>query len=160
MSTQTIEASSITLNLDGLKAFKETLKKAQGMYARVGILGENAARKDGGFSNFDIGRVHEFGNSHVPERSFLRIPLQTHMQKAIGTGSASLAAPLEKGNVRGMFKRLGAIGETVVQNAFASSGDGKWPANAPATISKKGSESPLIDSGELRQAITSDVVMS
>ena len=32
--------------------------------------------------------------------------------------------------------------------------DGNFPANAPSTVKKKGSDKPLIDTGHMRQSVT------
>ena len=41
-----------------------------------------------------------------------------------------------------------------IQEAFDTEGFGEWTPNSPATIRAKGSEMPLIDTGNLRNSIT------
>ena len=58
-------------------------------------------------------------------------------------------------NARVLCERLGAKMVADVQEKLT---DINSPPNAPATIAKKGSSNPLIDTGGLRQRITYKVV--
>jgi hypothetical protein len=60
--------------------------------------------------------------------------------------------------VKSAVKLLGVMGEETVQEAFATGGFGQWPALRPRTIQRKGSSRILIDSAQLRKAVTSRVV--
>lgn len=42
---------------------------------------------------------------------------------------------------------------TAVVDRIDSRGDGEWPPNSPATIARKGSDAPMIDTGQLRSSI-------
>ena len=53
---------------------------------------------------------------------------------------------------------LGANCTDAIQEAFDTQGFGEWTPNAPSTIKKKGSSSPLIDTGALRQKIVAEIV--
>jgi phage gpG-like protein len=155
-----MNASTITVNLAGLDRLRAAVKSVAGMYARVGILGDKTARKDGeGGSNALIGAVHEFGSvsRHIPERSFLRAPMATHLKKEVDKSAPRIARAFADGTPEIAFAILGKKGEKVSKAAFDTSNDGKWPANAPDTISEKGSDRPLIDTGQLRRSISSDV---
>jgi len=54
---------------------------------------------------------------------------------------------------KAQLERVGMLGQNVVRAWFIDPSNG-WPANSPATIAAKGSANPLIDTGELRKAIT------
>ena len=56
------------------------------------------------------------------------------------------------------MQKVGFVAEEVIQEAFSTNGYGQWKPNAPMTIEKKKSNSPLIDTGQLRRSITSKVV--
>jgi hypothetical protein len=45
------------------------------------------------------------------------------------------------------------LGQNIVRAWFVDPKNG-WPENSPITIAAKGSDKPLIDTGELRKAIT------
>ena len=56
--------------------------------------------------------------------------------------------------------RMGAIFDvvaedlaTAVVDRIDSRGDGDWAPNAPSTIARKGSDAPMIDTGQLRSSI-------
>lgn len=99
-----------------------------------------------------IGFAHEFGTATIPERSFIRsttqerkkdiISLQTELLKKISNGSMKVKTGL---GLIGEFLSA-AIKEKIV--AINS------PPNAPATIAKKESSNPLIDTSQLKNSIT------
>lgn len=116
-------------------------------------------------TNAEIGLIHEKGSvsRHIPRRSFLEVPLRTQIKtneiKAIAESILnSLANSISVDTMINVYKRLGALGERVVLQAFNSKGYGQWPDNSPATIRRKGSSNPLIDTAQLRRSITSRVV--
>lgn len=111
-------------------------------------------------TNAEIGLIHEMGSlsQHIPRRSFLEMPLTLKMPEYAKTFGNQLMKAIDDGNIKPVYTNLGIKGEQVVQLAFASRGFGIWPGNAPSTIAKKGSNSPLIDTAQLRRSITSDVV--
>lgn len=144
--------------------------------------GDNAEEKLG---NADIGLIHEFGvmggfvrhktrNAErtqnrkwnqfrdqvtIPERSFLRMPVLQELPTAIYASGKETwrKAILEKGVIYAL-KRLGILGEAVVQDAFATGGFGRWAPLKPYTIKKKKSNAILIHLALMSQAITSRVI--
>lgn len=168
--------TKITVNLDALEQFKDQLGNR--FYARVGIIGGKASEehKQGGFNkngkriitsessgmtNAEIGIIQEFGSetAGIPPRSFLRMPIEEKIKDLVRfLGSSAIQSMFEKKNIKGIFKAMGIEGEGIVQDAFATRGFGRWKPNAPSTIAAKGSDSPLIDTAQLRRAISSDVV--
>lgn len=106
--------------------------------------------------------INEFGSAdgHVPERSFIRSTMTARasaytaaMDRAI---RRAITQGLDRGTtltlIEGSLQRLGVIVVGDIQQAIAN---GIGPANAPSTVRQKGSTTPLIDTGALRQAITS-----
>lgn len=132
---------------------------------RVGILGSTNNRTDGEQTNAEIGFVNEFGKMSgfpkIPERSFIRMPLNTYFMPKLHTKKSLTGKELEKsiaeGKVEDFATKVGLVAEEVIQEAFATHGFGEWKPNAPMTVELKGSDSPLIDTGELRRSITSKV---
>lgn len=150
----------------------DTLMKEATSYpnarARVGVLGPKSNRADAGtahnfkgLNNAEIGLRNEFGvmSLRIPERSFLRMPLITRLPKTLEKVARKdwIKELLASGKL-GLLKKLGAAGEAAIFDAFATKGFGKWKPNAPLTVMLKGSARPLIDHGELRQSIASEVV--
>jgi phage gpG-like protein len=124
--------------------------------AKVGVLQDGETEADG-MSMVELAAIHEFGTEHVPERSFIRSTFATKQREA-----ATLAERLAKAIVlRGMpigqaLGLLGAWGASAVK-ATITEGDGVPPPLAPATIARKGSSRPLVDTGRLLASITWEV---
>ena len=68
--------SKVSLNDTKLRMISDELKKK--FTVRVGVLGSDNARTEDNETNASIGASHEFGtmDGKIPERSFLRFPLQ------------------------------------------------------------------------------------
>lgn len=133
---------------------------------RVGIIGETANRNSGELNNAEIGFTNEFGKltgyPKIPARSFLRMPLRSVQFKEKLRSKKSLSGKafekaLKSGKGEEFAKLVGLVAEETIQEAFSTNGFGQWAENRPYTIEKKGSSSPLIDTGQLRRAITSRV---
>ena len=143
-------------------------------YVDIGILGESNETVEGGLTLAGIGAVHEFGTDKagrgnktvIPERSFIRRPLETGQDDIEKQIKAKMNEPIvtnEEGaesspiSIKGIFKLIGIAGEARIKEAFASRGFGEWAENAESTIRQKGSDAPLIDEGALRDSIMSKV---
>lgn len=124
-------------------------------HVAVGILGEAAADEHGDATNVDIATVHEFGSDTVPERSFIRATVDaqsgTYRKLARTLASRTLAGLSDKVQALALF---GQQVEADIKNKIRA---GINPPLAPQTIEQKGSSTPLIDTGQLVNAITSEV---
>lgn len=113
-------------------------------------------------TNASIGLKHEYGSisEHIPQRSFLRMPLWLKFPTKLAEVHAALMKELEYkvGSITKFYKQVGILAEQIIQEAFVTRGFGQWRENSPFTIEKKGSDSPLIDSAQLRKSIHSRVV--
>lgn len=100
-----------------------------------------------------IAAANEFGtrNGHIPERSYIR--------SAVDINSVQISALAERvwgeivdGRItkRAGLERMGEEIQRMVQKQII---DVKLPINAPATIARKGSSNPLVDTGRLRASI-------
>ena len=148
----------IKINIKGLQGLEKNLIKNK-KAIKVGILGGKNNRQDG-LSNATIGAIQEFGseNKKIPARSFLKMPIM-EKQREIGKFSEkALKNALKTQNINIAFGQIGLFCVGIIQNAFDTKGFGKWKPNAPFTIKKKKSSSPLIDTGELRKSVTYDVI--
>lgn len=101
-----------------------------------------------------IGAVQEFGSAdgHIPERSFLRVPLRSNQELFIRI-MKNLLPKVAAGEItmRNMLEMIGQRAVAVSQEAISA---GIAPANAASTVAQKGSSVPLVDTGFLRQNIT------
>lgn len=141
--------------------FSRLNKLAQAMdknyYVDVGILGGDTTEE--GVTLAGIGAVHEFGSTdqNIPERSFIRMPIEKMSERIEESIEPHIQQKLADGDIKGVFKLLGLSAEEQIQKAFESGGFGLWPDIQDKTKERKGSSAILIDTGELRKAVTSRV---
>lgn len=112
-------------------------------------------------TNADVGAQNEFGDpaKKIPMRSFLLMPIHAKSKEIIDdTIKAGAYKAFAGGKIKDVLRYIGQSCEVWIQRAFATRGFGTWKPNAPLTIAIKGSSSPLIDTGQLRRSITSQVV--
>lgn len=107
-----------------------------------------------------LAAVHEFGTliHHpngaeipIPERSFLRAGIRRNKEKYKRLNRANLLKVL-KGELT-LEQALGQLGEVAKGDVQVEITDGSFAPLKPATIKRKGSSKPLIDSGQLRQGV-------
>lgn len=159
-------SSYVKIDAAKLDALRKEIKENASARVRVGILGNKNERQDAEWNvqklnNPTLGLIHEFGSisNGIPARSFLRMPLITKLPDAVANiGRNKWVDVILKDGIIGGLKRLGALGERTVLEAFSTRGFGRWKPNTPYTIRKKGSDAPLIDSAQLRKSITHAVV--
>ena len=99
----------------------------------------------------DVAAFNEFGLG-VPERSFIRAWFDgaTEENRAALQHGMIMALKGEKT----IEQVLELIGLRFVGKMQQRISNGISPANAPSTIKQKGSSKPLVDTGQMRQAIT------
>lgn len=131
------------------KKFVQELNKLMELEVRVGFQSGDASYEDGA-DICEIAAHNEFGGSGTPARPFMKQSFENHeaelraacdqVNKAIASGNTAESA----------LKRLGVTAKGLVQNEIVSGG---FAANAPSTIAKKGSATPLIDTGTMRSSV-------
>lgn len=132
-----------------LESFAKELKKRR--FVKLGVFGKNNTKhSDTKQTNAQIGFIHEFGSPmrNIPVRSFLRFPIQKKFKEI----RKMIASKFSKVDFGTLYDLLAIKGEAVIQEAFDTQGFGQWAKPKY----RKGS--PLIDTGELRQSISSEVV--
>lgn len=123
-----------------------------------------AERTEEPADNPSLAAKHEFGVG-VPRRSMLRVPLHLHGDKVLKDARADVRATLKDlgrdshRTAARLLARVGVGAENLVQEAFETEGFGTWKPNAPLTVALKGSDAPLIDTGEMRRAVDSRAVL-
>lgn len=153
----------VTGDFSKLNKLVENLGKKY--FTDIGILGAAGYTEGGKITLAGIGAVHEFGTDKagrnrdtvIPERSFIRMPLETGQDDIEKALKPRLQELIENGDIKGIFELIGIAGEARVQEAFESGGFGTWEELAESTKDAKGSDAILIDIGALRQAISSRV---
>lgn len=128
----------------------------------VGVLGSGKANDShgDGVSVVDVATWNEFGvivngKVHIPERPFLRGTIdKKHRQITQFAQTEILGVAAGKKSPDDAYERVGLFTVSAVQERIA---DGIPPVNADSTIERKGSDKPLIDTGQLRSSITHEV---
>lgn len=145
----------------GLKALLKRLGPQASM--RVGIFGDNAAQRatDGhGASVGDIASAHEFGVTEPP-RAWLRGTLEKEAD-TITAGIRKAAAGVIKRTMPAE-QALNLLGQGIVGKIKSRIAGGISPALSENYLPRKlakypGATTPLIASGQMRGAITSEVL--
>ena len=91
----------------------------------------------------------------IPERSFMRSTLKKKKKEIIAL-QKKLLVKIRKGELS-VNDALGLIGEFTAAAMSQRLVNLKSPANKPATIKKKGSSNPLVDTGQTKNSITYEV---
>lgn len=132
------------------------IAELRGLGVVVGVTAKTNDRS-GEFSNAELAAVHEFGSPahNIPERSFLRKPLINNAAQV-----ANLAKNAVEKFIAGQITAeavLGTIGEEAKSISKEAITEGIAPALKPATIKRKKSSKPLIDTAQLLNSITYEV---
>lgn len=160
------------MKVDFSKLYAIQREMQKSYYVKVGILAKSAPRREveitkrgkkkltkaiSAVTNVEIGMKHEFGcfSENLPMRSFLRVPLWLKLPGLINKFGQSVIDGLTKSNILSAYKRLGLLAETIIDKAFLTRGYGQWK---PSMREKFGGGKTLIDTGQLRRSITSQVV--
>jgi hypothetical protein len=115
----------------------------------------SAGQHHSGMSIAEVAAQNEFGTSRIPQRSMLRATVEIYAHKyqdalrKIGIGITHGRIDLKGG-----LDLLGVMIKGDVQKRIAA---GIMPPNALSTIKRKGSRTPLIDTGQMRNALEHEV---
>lgn len=138
------------------KRLEKLIRKAQQrQHVAVGIL-QDEQREDG-FSLVDLAMVHEYGSraQNIPARSFIRSTCDAKRKEHLQL--------IRKFQWKILLGRITArhaliqLGEVVAKDMVQSINDGIEPTIKRATINRKGSSKPLIDTGRLKGSITHEI---
>lgn len=144
-------AASVTVGVFGSAGEEPHDAKAAGVEGATG----------GGLTCRDLAEIHEFGLGNVPARSFVRAYFDANrerlrdmlgvlMRKAIERAIKS-GAPIDDAIRTSILTKLGLKMQTEMQARIARGID---PPLDERTVARKGSSTPLIDTGQLRSSIT------
>lgn len=134
-----------------IRELRDRLTKQNGVL--VGVP-KGAGNYEDGTKMAVIAAVQEYGSAdgRIPERSFLRVPLSAEQRRFAATFRHSVPDVVHgRLTSKQMLDRVGNQAVGVVQDAISAGID---PPNAPSTVKRKGSSTPLIDTRALVQHIT------
>lgn len=116
-----------------------------------GVNGVSSPHYENGASILEVAVYNNFGIG-VPRRAFFeqsKGPIQAAWHKRLKEQKISLYSG--RARWRKFLQLVGIESQKIVQKKIT---DGPWLPNAPATIARKGSDKPLIDTGAMRQNVT------
>lgn len=143
----------------GLNRIIVTLKEElSDVVIKVGVQAKDKTvkrGKGGSIRNTDqplaaIAAIHEFGLGGMPQRSFLRSAFDENKPMINKMGDHIVNSAIKGISVETALDQLGNVVQGMVQKKIV---DGPFVPNSPATIKRKKSSRPLIDTGHLRQSI-------
>ena len=137
--------------------------KARGAGKKLDKLSKAVTRKIGGVgdvTNAQLLFIHTNGSPirHIPKRPVIEPAIQAHKEEITEELRAACIASLDlialkPAEATRHLERAGTLGMNAARGWFLDPRNG-WSPNAPATILRKKSERPLIDTGQLRRSIT------
>lgn len=142
----------------GWKKIKDSLFTIDKSFVKVGYPAEENQERNQtektlnvGLTNATLAAYHEFGTKTIPARPFVRLSFDNTRVKINGFIMRTYKDITEnKFNVSTGLDRLGLFGKNIIQAFFPSI----QPPLKQATIDRKKSSKPLIDTGQLRASVT------
>lgn len=138
----------ITLTGEG-RRFEQTLRELQDQEVRIGFQHGEAAGEDG-TDVCDIAMWNELGTERIPSRPFLRKSVDENQAEISEFLQAQKEGILRGDSARQILNRIGIFQKDLIQEKIT---EGSYAPNAAATIRRKGSDKPLIDTGRMRQSV-------
>lgn len=113
----------------------------------VGVFANAGTDDDGKTSLADVAIWNEYGTEHIPARPFVRKTVDRNAKKWDKTAAQLTGKVIDGMSADQALELLGEEAKKDMRNMITY---GSFAPNAPATIAKKKSSHPLIDSGALR----------
>jgi hypothetical protein len=141
--------------MDKLKAALAKLAKAE---VFVGVPEDHSVRNSGEMTNAALVYLHTNGSAlqKIPARPIIEPAIEAADNKALITKELGNAArslmDQQLAETTQHLDKAGMLGREAAQRWFTDPRNG-WAANTPLTIARKGSDAPLIDTGQLRRAM-------
>lgn len=128
--------------------------KSDKRFVKVGVLANHTHRYTPGPNSATIGAFQEFGTSKIPSRSFLLMPLVLYLNKSLKKAKSfdqdGLKQLIQTKNLQAWLESLGHVAVDIVKGAFDTSGYGAWQPDKNGGL-------PLVETGQLRSSISSEV---
>lgn len=149
-SVEGLKNNEVHIGLPGDKIHRETKKDDKG---KRKVVSKKETPSEIGVA--EIGAIHEFGapDRGIPERPWLRPGIRSGKDLYIRLNRVNIIKIIRKQmSVATALRQLGAMAAGMVQK-YIRNNDTFKPLK-PATIARKGSSKPLIDTGQMIQSVT------
>ena len=141
----------------GLKGFLERFKEIGKPKVYIGVPASKNGMHEGGINMATLLALHVLGapSRGIPQRDPLRPPLIANAQRYSDLLALGLKNALSDGtDPKLVYEKIGIVATNDVYDYFVT---GNFKPLNQKTIDRKGSSKPLIDTEELRGAITYEV---
>ncbi len=135
------------------KKFYAEVEKLKGNEVFIGFQAGKKMHTDEDGKEVDVAEIaafNELGTSTSPSRPFLRQSVDDNKDKISAMCERAAKDLANGGSAEQGLKKLGAFGVSLVQEKIRN---GSFKPNAESTIKAKGSDKPLIDTGQMRQSV-------
>jgi len=139
----------------GWNKILENHKNIKKLDIKVGLFGENADYKN---NMAMLGAVHQFGSTkmNIPKRPFISEAFDAKEQENKNFIVNEYRKVIDgKQNLKKMIDRIGVKHEGQIKKGIT---EFNFAPNKPKTVQRKGSSTPLIDSGQMRNSVKYKVV--
>ncbi len=127
----------------------QMLKELGDLEVRIGFQHGKATEKDG-TDVCDIAAWNELGTENIPSRPFIRQSVDNNQDKINSFLQTRVKALAKGASAEDTLKKIGVFQKRLMQDEIKS---GYFAPNSEATIRKKKSSQPLIDTGRMRQSV-------
>lgn len=148
-----------TSSTDRTAQLRDSLRKLARQRVLVGVPEDHTVRQSGEVTNAQLVYLHSHGSAlhGAPSRPIIEPAIEAPDNRAniaAELGAAARAA-LDDDAVQtnAHLQQAGMLGRNAAQRWFTDPRNG-WAPNSPATIARKGSDQPLVDTGQMRRALT------
>ncbi len=138
----------ISLTGEG-RRFEQMLRELADREVRIGFQHGEATEEDG-TDICDIAMWNELGTEHIPARPFLRKSVDENTAEINGFLQSKKEDILRGVPAEQILKEIGIFQKDLIQQKIT---EGSFTPNAAATVRRKGSSHPLIDTGRMRQSV-------
>lgn len=148
--------ANVTSSIDRFQDIQRSLQELAKKDVLVGVPEASSNRKDSNeVTNAELVYMHTHGSPlwNLPPRPIIEPAIEANKEEIGGLLREALTNALDGRPFEVALKKAGMKGQNVVRAWFVDPRNG-WAPNSPVTIARKGSERPLIDTGEMRKAIT------
>lgn len=138
----------------GLEASILRVEQLNGARMEVGILSSEVSAGDSsGRELVRIAAALELGTDSIPSRPYLRVALARHHRKWIRLMRPAVRRATRGGGILAVLRVYRLAGVVIAGDTKQTILAGPWAPNAPETVARKGSDKPLVDTGQLVQSI-------
>ena len=130
-------------------AILQELEELAGLQVKIGFQ-SGQDQSEGGVDIANIAAWNELGTEHIPSRPFMRNSVDNNEDTIKAMAQAQLKAVVGEKSAQEALQAIGVMQVGLVQNEIRN---GNFEPNLPATIARKGSSTPLIDTGQMRQSV-------